>query len=55
MLLHENYGIIYHKEIKRLLEGSMAVMDTNVKAEIDWLNEQLVYLKDTFVTWIKFV
>ena len=31
----------------------MAVIDTNILAEITWFNGQLVYLKDTFVTWIR--
>lgn len=31
----------------------MAVIDVDVLAEINWLNEQLVHLKDTFITWIK--
>ena len=31
----------------------MAVIDTNIVAEIKWYNGQLVYLRDMFVTWIK--
>jgi len=31
----------------------MAVVDTNIREEITWFNEQLVSLKDTFVAWIR--
>lgn len=31
----------------------MAVVDTEILAEIAWFNGQFVHLKDTFVSWIK--
>ena len=31
----------------------MAVVDNNILDEITWLNRQLVYLRDTFITWIR--